>query len=288
MRKPTAALLAWPAPPCSRPPSRPSPSRPGRRPGQRSRHDPLHLRQGRGRQERLQRPVRQDLAARHGRRRRQASGDLTIITRDDGGKQWAYKGKPVYLYSKDAKAGDKSGDNFKDVARGQALIPSRPPIHARRRRSRDPRLHSQPAPLCARAGGRSAARRRSGPGHAGTRLEPLLRWQRRGELRAWMFGIMHNHFVDGLRASRRQAELTPVDELPEVPVRATQSDGWKCATWTAACGRCRPNSARCCCWSASRSCPTRTPRKSRADRHGNRLSRARERGRAAREQPRIA
>lgn len=44
-----------------------------------------------------------------------ASGDLTIITRDDGGKQWAYKGKPVYLYSKDAKAGDKSGDNFKDV-----------------------------------------------------------------------------------------------------------------------------------------------------------------------------
>ena len=32
---------------------------------------------------------------------------------------------------------------------------------------------------------------------------------------------MHNHFVDGLRASRRQAELTPVDELPEVPVRAT-------------------------------------------------------------------
>ena len=40
-----------------------------------------------------------------------------------------------------------------------------------------------------------------------------------------MFGIMHNHFVDGLRASRRQAELTPVDELPEVPVRATQSDG---------------------------------------------------------------
>ena len=35
---------------------------------------------------------------------------------------------------------------------------------------------------------------------------------------------MHNHFVDGLRASRRQAELTPVDELPEVPVRH-QSDG---------------------------------------------------------------
>ncbi len=44
-----------------------------------------------------------------------ASGDLTIITRDDGSKQWAYKGKPLYLFSKDAKAGDKTGDNFKDV-----------------------------------------------------------------------------------------------------------------------------------------------------------------------------
>ena len=88
------------------------------------------------------------------------------------------------------------------------------------------------------------------------------RWQRRGELRAWMFGIMHNHFVDGLRASRRQAELTPVDELPEVPVRATQSDGLEVRDLDRCCGRCRPNSARCCCWSASRSCPTRTPRKS--------------------------
>ncbi|SHI22860.1 COG4315 family predicted lipoprotein [Pollutimonas bauzanensis] len=42
-------------------------------------------------------------------------GDLTIITRDDASKQWAYKGKPVYLFAKDTKKGDKSGDNFKDV-----------------------------------------------------------------------------------------------------------------------------------------------------------------------------
>ncbi|CAB3822167.1 MULTISPECIES: hypothetical protein [Achromobacter] len=42
-------------------------------------------------------------------------GDMTVITRDDGSKQWAYKGKPVYLYAKDAKPGDKTGDNFKDV-----------------------------------------------------------------------------------------------------------------------------------------------------------------------------
>ena len=44
-----------------------------------------------------------------------ASGDWTIITRDDGAKQWAYKGKPVYLWSKDAKPGDMTGDNFNNV-----------------------------------------------------------------------------------------------------------------------------------------------------------------------------
>lgn len=44
-----------------------------------------------------------------------ASGDWSVVTRDDGGKQWAYKGKPVYLWSKDTKAGDKTGDNFNNV-----------------------------------------------------------------------------------------------------------------------------------------------------------------------------
>ena len=39
-----------------------------------------------------------------------ASGDYSIITRDDGAKQWAYKGKPLYLWSKDQKPGDTTGD----------------------------------------------------------------------------------------------------------------------------------------------------------------------------------
>jgi predicted lipoprotein with Yx(FWY)xxD motif len=43
------------------------------------------------------------------------SGDWTVITRDDGGRQWAYKGKPVYLWAKDTKPGDKTGDNFINV-----------------------------------------------------------------------------------------------------------------------------------------------------------------------------
>ncbi len=47
----------------------------------------------------------------------QASGDYTVITRDDGSKQWAYKGKPLYLWSKDQKPGDATGDGFKNVWR---------------------------------------------------------------------------------------------------------------------------------------------------------------------------
>ena len=42
-------------------------------------------------------------------------GGLSIVTRDDGSKQWAYKGKPVYTYAADKKPGDAMGDNFKDV-----------------------------------------------------------------------------------------------------------------------------------------------------------------------------
>jgi predicted lipoprotein with Yx(FWY)xxD motif len=44
-------------------------------------------------------------------------GDWTIITRADGARQWAYKGKPVYLWIKDTKPGDKTGDNVNNVWR---------------------------------------------------------------------------------------------------------------------------------------------------------------------------
>lgn len=44
-----------------------------------------------------------------------ASGDYSIVNRDDGKKQWAFKGKPLYYWAKDMKAGDKSGDGFNNV-----------------------------------------------------------------------------------------------------------------------------------------------------------------------------
>ena len=37
-------------------------------------------------------------------------GDWKVITRDDGSKQWSYKGKPLYYFAMDAAAGDAKGD----------------------------------------------------------------------------------------------------------------------------------------------------------------------------------
>ena len=43
------------------------------------------------------------------------SGDWTVVQRKDGRSQWAYQGKPLYLWVKDQKAGDKTGDNVNNV-----------------------------------------------------------------------------------------------------------------------------------------------------------------------------
>jgi predicted lipoprotein with Yx(FWY)xxD motif len=43
-------------------------------------------------------------------------GEYTIISRDDGKKQYAYKGKPLYYWVKDQKPGDKTGDGFMNGA----------------------------------------------------------------------------------------------------------------------------------------------------------------------------
>ena len=45
----------------------------------------------------------------------QGSGDYSVITRDDGKKQWAFKGKPLYFWAKDQKPGDMTGDGFNKV-----------------------------------------------------------------------------------------------------------------------------------------------------------------------------
>jgi len=45
----------------------------------------------------------------------QPGGDYSVIVRDDGSRQWAFKGKPLYYWSKDQKPGDRTGDGFNGV-----------------------------------------------------------------------------------------------------------------------------------------------------------------------------
>jgi predicted lipoprotein with Yx(FWY)xxD motif len=45
-----------------------------------------------------------------------AMGDYTIVVRDDGSKQWAHNGKPLYTWKNDKKPGDLEGDGFANGA----------------------------------------------------------------------------------------------------------------------------------------------------------------------------
>jgi len=45
------------------------------------------------------------------------TGDYSVVVRDDGSRQWAYKGKPLYLWVKDQKPGDRTGEGVNNVWR---------------------------------------------------------------------------------------------------------------------------------------------------------------------------
>lgn len=44
-----------------------------------------------------------------------ADGEFTLIDRKDGSKMWAHEGQPLYLWKKDTKAGDVTGDGVGGV-----------------------------------------------------------------------------------------------------------------------------------------------------------------------------
>ena len=44
-----------------------------------------------------------------------ATGDFSVITRDDGAKQIAFNGKPLYRFAADKKAGDTTGEGVGGV-----------------------------------------------------------------------------------------------------------------------------------------------------------------------------
>ncbi len=55
-------------------------------------------------------------------------------------------------------------------------------------------------------------------------LSKWLLWRRGSDLRAWLFAIMHNLFVNQVRTPAR-VEFRADDAMPEAQTRATQADG---------------------------------------------------------------
>jgi predicted lipoprotein with Yx(FWY)xxD motif len=64
-----------------------------------------------------------------------SSGDYSVITRDDGKKQWAFKGKPLYFWVKDGKPGDRTGDGAESCHAGSPAD-QRTPLQSRGERPR--------------------------------------------------------------------------------------------------------------------------------------------------------
>lgn len=52
----------------------------------------------------------------------------------------------------------------------------------------------------------------------------LSSWRRGSDMRAWLFGIMHNLYVDQLRKPALATDILD-DDTPVTPVRAAQADG---------------------------------------------------------------
>jgi predicted lipoprotein with Yx(FWY)xxD motif len=44
-----------------------------------------------------------------------AAGDYTLVSREGGGRQWAYKGKPLYTFLGDQKPNDMNGKGMNGV-----------------------------------------------------------------------------------------------------------------------------------------------------------------------------
>ena len=43
------------------------------------------------------------------------AGDYSVVKRDDGKAQWAFKGQPLYYWPEDQDPGDTYGDNYQNV-----------------------------------------------------------------------------------------------------------------------------------------------------------------------------
>src|SRR5437899_9069481 len=70
-------------------------------------------------------------------------------------------------------------------------------------------------------------------------------WRPGSDLRAWLFTIMHNVFINQARRRRYEIEQA-MEEVPAVAVRATQASSSSWRTLTAYCARSQRSSAKWC------------------------------------------
>ena len=73
---------------------------------------------------------------------------------------------------------------------------------------------------------------------------------RPGDLRAWLFSIMHNVFVNQLKARKMRPEVEADETL--AARRSHRPPAWTSSTSSARCRAWRRSSARSCCWWAWR------------------------------------
>ncbi len=61
-----------------------------------------------------------------------AGGDFSIVAREDGGTQWAFKGKPLYFFAGDTKPGERNGDGqggtWHVASQGKKAATVNPPV----------------------------------------------------------------------------------------------------------------------------------------------------------------
>ena len=63
-------------------------------------------------------------------------------------------------------------------------------------------------------------------------------WRKDSDIRAWMFTIMHNIFVNQIRQNQNATAFVPLDDQAlEIPVRAQQEDGLEMSDLASAIGR---------------------------------------------------
>lgn len=69
----------------------------------------------------------------------------------------------------------------------------------------------------------------------------IARWQRRGDLRAWLFSILHNRFIDLVRSARATPEESSGEAEVTLPIRPTQNDMLEIRDLDAALARIPPD-----------------------------------------------